>query len=700
MIRRQTKSIFATAGLLAALLWPTVVGAATSNVVKTPRVTAQMVVEHTAVIPGRSTAIALKLKHIKGWHTYWRNPGDSGLPTTIKWQLPERVRASEIQWPTPQRIPFGPFTNFGYEGEVWLISDLNVPADYAGKSVTLNANVDWLVCSDKICIPENGKFQLTLPVTTAQKAPLNQQAAAGFVRSRARHPVKAEGWRFEAKAETVGASVQITPPIGTSAPGAVFFLPYKEGQIEPSASQALRLSDANYVLELPRAATPTTPLDRLHGILIIENAAGTRAVELDVPVSRTMLSASGNGLSLSFAVAVLFAFLGGIILNAMPCVFPVLSIKVLGFAHESNVRRARRHGVFYGIGVVVSFWLLAALLLGLRAAGEQIGWGFQLQSPVVVTALAVLFFLLALNLLGFFEVGHVLPSAVAAARTKHPDSDAFLSGVLAVAIASPCTAPFMGAALGYAVTQSNAASLVVFTALGVGMALPYVLLAWFPRARRMLPKPGAWMERLRQLLAFPLLATVVWLAWILGVQLGVDALAYLLIVLLLVGLGVWLLRLSTTSRRKPIARAAALLVVLGAIAVTVWIARLPFESAQSAPDASGNWAPYSAQAVSLLNAQGKTVFVDFTAAWCVTCQVNKKLVLDTKEVQDAFSKHGIATLRADWTRRDPEITQALDTLGRSGVPAYVIQPPGRAPRLLPELLTKDIVLQALDAARH
>jgi thiol:disulfide interchange protein len=382
----------------------------------------------------------------------------------------------------------------------------------------------------------------------------------------------------------------------------------------------------------------------------------------------------------------------------MPCVFPVLSLKVLGFAaHGESGAAMRRHGIAFAAGVIVSFWLLAAILVALRAAGAQLGWGFQLQSPAVVTVLAILFFVLALNLSGVFEVRQLLPSSIARWNAKNPYVNDVLSGVLAVVVASPCSAPFMGAALGYALTESVAVTWITFTMLGVGMALPYLVLAYFPNWRSKLPKPGPWMVRLRQLLAFPLYATVLWLAWVLGAQLDNNAVARLGAVLLLIAFALWAWRMQNGGGRAWGVGALAALataVVVGLPVVASSGGPTREVSAGAAAD-EGTWQRYTPDRVAQLTSAGRPVFVDFTAAWCVTCQVNKQLVLNTGAVQDAFAQRKVALVRADWTRRDPAIGEALAALGRNGVPVYVLYRPGQGPLLLPEVLQQRMILDAL-----
>jgi len=429
--------------------------------------------------------------------------------------------------------------------------------------------------------------------------------------------------------------------------------------------------------------------------------AGPKPVSAAAP-GLNVAPAPVPGASITLAAAILFAFVGGLVLNLMPCVFPVLSIKALALTKpgHGNRRHLRLEGLSFGAGVIVTFLALAAILLGFRAAGEQFGWGFQLQSPAVVTALALLFFVLALNLSGVFEFAMMVPSSAAGWTAHNQYANAFLSGVLAVVIASPCTAPFMGAALGFALSQPGLLTLIVFAALGIGMALPFVLLTYFPGWRKRLPKPGAWMERLRQLLAFPLYATVAWLVWVLGAQVDNDAVVRLLVTLVVLAFALWAWRAfrGGAARGFSIAAlaglAAALFVAWPLFTQSTTEAGAPVQARAAAGEVDP-WQPFSPVRVNELTAANKAVFVDFTAAWCVTCQVNKKLVLNDNEVKKAFAERGVELVRADWTLRDPTITQALAALGRQGVPVYVLYRPGKDPLLLPEVLQRQTVLDAL-----
>jgi thiol:disulfide interchange protein DsbD len=686
--------------------------------VKTPHVEAELVAARTALTPGAPLLAALRLKMAPGWHTYWQNPGDSGLPTTLAWTLPDGVTAGTIEWPAPMLLPVGPLANIGYEGEVLLLTELRPGASLAKSApVTLKARADWLVCKE-ICIPEGADLTLTLPVAADAAADPRWDVPLTAARAALPQPLAA-GWQLAAQGEGATVTLTLTPPAGAAAadPGALQFFPFAEAQVEPSRPQKLTREGGAFKLALPVAVTYTGGFTRVAGVITAANGfdGAARAATIDVPLAGAVTAGPKAALAaapvlnltppapagdrLTLAAAVLFALIGGMILNLMPCVFPVLSIKVLGFAtHHDSASTLRREAGAYAGGVVLTFVVLGLGLAALRAAGEQLGWGFQLQSPGVVTALAILFFVLALNLSGVFEFGQLAPSGVAGWSAKNRTVDAFGSGVLAVVVASPCTAPFMGAALGYALSGSTAITLAVFVALGVGMALPYVLLAWFPGWRRRLPRSGAWLGRFKQLLAFPLYATVIWLAWVLGTQRDNDAVLRLLAVLLAVGFVLWTWRIVRTGGARPWGIAG--LAALACAAVLAWPlfgadseAAAPAKGASAAE--SGDWAPFTPTVVAELTGAGRAVFIDFTAAWCVTCQVNKRLVLNTADVRRGFAQSNVALVRADWTRRDPAITAALTALGRSGVPVYVLYRPGKAPLLLPEVLQQQVILDAL-----
>ena len=711
--------------------------------VKTEHVTAELVAERSAVQPGEPLRIGLRLQHIPHWHTYWRNPGDSGLPTTLSWTLPVGSHAGEIDWPAPKRLPIGPLVNYGYEGELLLPLVYTPPADARpGSTLSLQAKATWLVCRD-VCIPESATLALQLPVVGGAASadavtPGSTEHTALFERTAGEQATPLVGWAVDA--QQAGRELLVTYSKArdpTTPRPALQWFPYAAQLIEPAKHEVFR-TDSGYAVKLRLLDGVAAP-PSLSGIVVAQGVTAPgaptvwgnaqRSAEFDTPVRSvaalvwptgakalvdTDASAAtpetlGGRANLGWATALLLAFVGGMVLNLMPCVFPVLSIKLLSLVKHSGdgppaAAALRTHALAYSAGVVMSFLALAALLLALRAAGSAIGWGFQLQEPGVVFVLALLFFALGLNLMGAFEFGGLLPQGLAAWRDRRPAVDALASGVLAVVAASPCTAPFMGAALGYAITQSPAVGLSVFGALGLGMALPYALLVLMPGWRSRLPRPGAWMLRLKQALAFPMFLTVVWLVWVLGQQTGIDGAAKALIALVVMAFAIWVAggRSSSgaTGDGRPLARRAIGGLMLAAALAWSWPGAALSGSAAAAPTAvpgspDAAWAPYDETVIAERLAAGQPVFVDFTAAWCVSCQVNKRLVLHTDATMQAFARANVALMRADWTQRDARITAALARLGRNGVPVYVLLRPGREPLLLPEILTAKLVRDAL-----
>jgi thiol:disulfide interchange protein DsbD len=707
--------------LLHALFLLVASAASVAAPVRTDHVEAELVAERTGIAPGQTLTVALRLKMAEHWHTYWKNPGDSGLPTKIAWKLPPGFEAGAIQWPHPKRLPTGPLTNFGYEGEVLLLTELKAPEQLKpGDQVALNARADWLVCKD-VCIPEHAQLSLTLPVVSAEP-PLDASRQGQFAATRAALPQALTRFHVEAASSDGALDVRLTPASASSPQlSRVEFYPERGDVIQHAAPQKLLRDGEGYRLRVPLADTPPKNFSSLAGVLVAEPGWGLgKAVAFETALAPSLpplakdaaeiapaantaaiaATAPDGALPATLGIALAFAFIGGVILNLMPCVFPVLGIKVMNFverAHEER-RVLRAQGLMFALGVLVAFLLLAGAMLALRASGAQIGWGFQLQSPLFVTLLACLFFLLALNLSGVYEVGAAaqrLAGSVAAGKGLR--SDAFVSGLLATAVATPCTAPFMGAAIGYTLAQPAVATLAIFTALALGMAAPVVLLAWFPRWLRWLPKPGRWMETFKQVMAFPLYATVIWLAWVLGAQAGNDAVLKLLLGLLLLGIAAWAYgRWSLHGKALPVVFAALLAAAGLALA---WPGKIVPGTAGTAAATGEVWQPWSREKVAQLRAEGKPVFVDFTAAWCITCQVNKRVALNRGEVLQEFGKRGVALLRADWTAQDPAITKTLAELGRNAVPVYALYPAdlAAAPQLLPEILTPTIVVEALQS---
>jgi thiol:disulfide interchange protein DsbD len=660
------------------------------------------VAELAAIRPEEAFTVALRLTMDTGWHSYWRNPGDAGGETVIEWTLPEGFTAGEIQWPHPRRIEAPPLASYGYDDEVLLLVEVHPPAELRpGEMVTLEARADWVVC-EEICLPAAADLSLTLTVVDGAARP-DPTWGGAIASARARLPVALDSWKIEAWRVTDGFVLAVTPPDGWDGTfqGSYFF-PGASGVLAHAAPQPLTEDGGAYQLWLAPSEYLQGPLPRLEGVLLAppgttwDTDAAARAMAVDVPVTERPMVA---GAPLTLLTALLFAFVGGMLLNLMPCVFPVLSLKVLGFVSQGGADRGRirAHGFAFAAGVIASFWFLAGLLLVLRAGGTALGWGFQLQSPLFVALMAALFFLLGLSLMGAFDVGTSLTRLGGLLGASDGYTGSFASGVLATVVATPCIAPLMGAALGFALTQPPLPTLLVFGTLGLGMATPYLALSLAPSLLARLPRPGPWMVTLRQLLAFPLFGTSVWLVWVFGRQTGLDGSTALLAGLTLLGFATWAWwrwrDAPRGGRRYAASRIAAVLGVAAAVVVTV-------RGIGSEPAAADElWQPFSAARVAQLRAAGQPVFVDFTAAWCLTCKVNERVVLSTAEVEDAFLERNVALFIADWTSRDPEITRALERFGRSGVPLYVLYPGGEqhGAMVLPVILTREILLQALES---
>jgi len=697
---------------LAALNLPLLASAQNSGkaVVATPQVRAELLAHAPdGADPGKTVWLGLQLTHQPDWHTYWKNPGDSGLPITVQWTLPAGITAGDIAWPVPKKIPIGNLANYGFDGTVLLPVPLTIsPAFKPGVSnneIEVKLKANWLVCR-KECIPEEGEFALKVPVKGSMAA--NSVAFNKAFAAQPRPVLGSTGILPDSSVLIDGNVIKLTVqglPVALRGKTLEFF-PETPEVVETAAQWTQSWNGAVWSAQVPlsqqRANSPS-----VMPVVLAADGLGYRA-ELKVLGNWPKVSADSTGApaptlpaaaptpaSLSLLAALLGALLGGMILNLMPCVFPVLAIKVMSFTRHADDRRGHRiSGVAYSVGVVISFLALGALMLGLRSAGEQLGWGFQLQSPVVVAALAVLFTVMGLNLAGLFEFGQFLPSRLSALEAKNPSVNAFLSGVLAVAVASPCTAPFMGASLGLALSLPAFQALLVFATIGLGMALPYLAASLIPAVGRWLPRPGVWMDTFRRAMAFPMFATVVWLVWVLGQQTGIDGAGALLA--LLVALSGVLWSLALTGRSRWLLTGITLLVlVLMLVAVGRNVTR-PIDVG-SATTQSDRWQAWAPGRVEQVLATGVPVFVDFTAAWCVTCQYNKKTTLVNADVLSDLTAKKVTTLRADWTRRDPAITSALAQLGRNGVPVYVLYQTGKTPVVLSEILTVQELRTALAA---
>ena len=675
---------------------------AVSAVVTTEQVRAELLAwAPDGVGPGKQVWLGLQLAHQPEWHTYWKNAGDSGLPTVLDWQLPAGISAGEIAWPTPKKIPIGTLANYGYENNVLLPVPLTVASNFSGNTLDVKLKASWLICRLE-CIPQEGEFSLSIPV----------QSSSGISTAVFQNTFKATPKPLptgSSTAEVTADSITVSLsglPAGLQGKKLAFF-PETTNVIEPAGAWQQAWQGAVWTAQLPISSMRSQSPSNLPVVVALEGK-NLEAYQIQLPVkgqwaalaapavvspaleAALKANAAAQPLPASappigLIAALLGALLGGMILNLMPCVFPVLAIKVVGFVNVKSRAERIQDGVAYSVGVVLSFLALGGLLLALRAAGDQLGWGFQLQSPAVVAGMALMFTLIGLNLAGLFEIGNFLPSRVATLQSSNKTANSFLSGVLATAIASPCTAPFMGASLGFALGLPAAQALLIFATIGLGMALPYLAVSAIPGLARAMPRPGAWMQTFRQLMAFPMFATVIWLVWVLGQQSGIDGAGALLALLLLLSLLLWSLNL-TGRARKVIAS-----VSLALLAIALWgigpnvVKHLDTPIAAAAPGA--RWQNWTPGRVEQLTANGQSVFVDFTAAWCVTCQYNKKTTLANADVLADMDAKKVVLLRADWTRRDPAVTAALAQLGRNGVPVYVIYKAGRAPVLLSEILS-------------
>lgn len=674
----------------------------------TEQVRARLVASVNAVYPGAEITLGVNQRIIPHWHTYWLNPGDSGLATTIQWRLPSGASASDIQWPTPSRITLGPITNFGYSDEVTLLSAIKVPEDAVpGGAFPIAAKVEWLVC-EETCIPQEVELGLVLPVV-ADAA----QAGAGsplIEQARAALPVNSP-WPMRVAVEQDGTYLRVSgAELQAQNITDIYFFPDRWGRIVHGAPQPKAIDGDAIILKLQPGEAPLTHGETLAGVLTVTQATGAGSVVQSFTVHAPSASAAPSAsipvatASLDFLPALLLALAGGVILNLMPCVFPVLSIKALSLirhAHHSPLQ-ARLHGLTYTCGILVSFALLGSALILLKTGGAQIGWGFQFQSPLFVLAVAYLMFAVGINLSGVFSIGGSIAGMGSSLADRSGYTGSFFTGVLATIVATPCTAPFMGAALGYAMTQPPVQLLAVFLSLGFGLALPYLLLSTWPLLQRLMPRPGVWMERVKQGLAFPMYAAAVWLVWVLAQQAGTDSIVIALGGMVLIALAAWSYDITRTGRSwtQHIGSSIAISAVAIAIGGGYFGINPQTEALARTAGTVANyrdWEPYSPERLQTLRTEGKPVFLNFTAAWCISCLVNERVALRQTSVTEAFRQSGIAYLKGDWTNQDPRITEKLAEFARTGVPLYIFYPAGidAKPVVLPQILTADIVLNAI-----
>lgn len=730
---RFTRIIFALASLLsAASLLPLPARGASASA-DLPHVHVQLISPDAHLYPGVANDAGLYFKLESGWHVYWRNPGDAGEPPHIKWTLPQGITAGPLEFPIPKRLPLGPLMDFGYEDEVLIPFKVNVASSAAAGSAILHAKVDWLVCRGS-CIPEKTELEISRQmVPKDEPADAEVQPDHDIWTRLANHLPQSIAGNLSVGFVPTAAGFRLTVITGHRETEASFF-PSDPDILSNPAPQTVRPTTNGLTLDLKKDENLASSPKQLAGLLQLSNGrayeliVATGAPKTPQPLAPPPSSAgtvtlapvpanppsSANAAAPGLFQAAGLAFLGGMLLNLMPCVFPVLFLKGLSLVQSGSEERhkLRAHGFVYTAGILASFWALVGLLLVLRNAGSHLGWGFQFQSPIFLSLMAALLFFLGLSLAGQFEIGLTLTSAGGSLAEKQGYTGSFFTGVLAVIVATPCTAPFMGVALGYALSQTALVTFAVFTALALGLAAPYVALTLQPAWTRILPRPGAWMEVLKQAVSVPIFGTVIWLAWVLANAYGAAVLAALLVSFLLLAIAGWFLGRWPAKRWATI---VASLIVVGVVGIAIMapadledprtnLGRLTPDDVKAVGSIiqnGGGWQPWSADAVTRYQSQGHPVFVDFSASWCLSCQVNERAVLGKSEVQKAFADANVILMRADWTRYDDSITRTLNGFGRSGVPTYALYVPGESqPRLLPEVLTTGIVTNAVAGLPH
>lgn len=650
----------------------------------------EIITQYSSLTRGQEFWVGVRFTPEPGWHTYWRNPGDSGLPPSVDWQFPAGFTVEETVWQQPHRILAGPLVTFGYEGETFLLYRIRSPVDvFPAEEIPLSAKVKWLTCKE-ICIPGTATFSWKLPVVSESSAP-NPRFLEYHKKHRSEYPFHEDVNAVQAYDRGPAWEIRYKPSQFIPGVEHVQFYPYEADIVDYQAVHEFTLDEGVYSVRIKKAAAADEDsVRRLEGVLVFDKEDNPPAnpVYVDVALEKGEMefgSAPLTGLS-SLWGAMVFAFIGGLILNLMPCVLPVLSIKVLSLVEKSRHGDDKifNSGVMFTFGVVVSFWVLAGVMLALRFAGQQIGWGFQFQSPYFIVFMAVLFFCLALNLFGLFEIGTGLT------QVKGSDNS-FMNGVLATIVATPCTAPFMGSAIGYVLTKPPVYTVIVFSALGFGMAAPYLLLTKYPQFLKAVPKPGPWMAHLKQFFGFVLMAVVIWLCWVLSLQNGSLSVILLLGALLVLGIGCWI---YAVSRRGVGALVVSILIAVAGLYTGYLAATTPETAAAEGID----WEPYDETRLMEYLKMDRPVFLDFTAAWCLSCQVNDRTVFQDKRVVERFQELDVIAIKADWTNHDPEITRAVNGYGKNSIPLYVLYPRDKVKEyiMLPELITPGLVLNALD----
>lgn len=702
---------------------------------QTEPVQASLIMEDEAIQPGRPFWIITKLQLQEGWHTYWKNPGDAGMATSIEWQLPEGFTAGQIIWPTPKRFALDSVIGYGYDNEVMLLTEITPPKNLSNdKPIIIKADTHWLICSDSFCVPGQAELAATTQISTTPPASKNSNAVI-FAKARGLIPEKQT--QVFAQRTDDAIELHVPRPQDGRLPISVYFCPEVPDEINHTIDPIIKpssLSPNHYVLSIKEISSENQ-IKNLKGVVVATSGRESvqtvqQSYDINVPIRNDLpdpnligmadgfqqadlfhgeqtdapLAAAESEFSGGLAMALLLAFVGGMILNLMPCVLPVMSFKILSFVKMAGQSRSLtlKHGIAFSVGVMISFWALAGVLLVLQAYGRAVGWGFQLQEPLFVAALASVLLIFGLSLFGVFEIGAGLTSLAGSSKRKEGLNGSFLSGILATAVATPCTGPFLGSAVGYAVTLPALQAMLVFTSLGLGMSLPYLLLAAFPSLLRFMPKPGEWMETFKQLMGFLMLATVLWLVWVFGAQTSSFAITLLLTGFFCIAVACWIYGRWGSPIHSKISRVVSTVIALGCLVSggyaivlsTSTVVSSITEGQQQQQDIA--WEPFSTKRIAELQKQGIPVLVDFTAKWCLICQVNH-VVLSRDAIDEKLTDLGVVRMKADWTKNDPEITEELRKHGRNSVPLYLLygKDPKEAPKIMPQVLTQDIVLDYL-----
>jgi thiol:disulfide interchange protein len=666
-----------------------------------------MLLSSTAnVQPGQSFWVGLKMEMESGWHVYWRNPGDSGFPVSIQWKLPEGFHAEEILWPIPESFEEAQMVTYGYADEVLFLSRVSAPVEaFPEDGWLIGAKIDFLACK-VICVPGVVRLEKKFPLDQ-EEIILSEKEISYWLDH---VPIAEAGWDIEAFREDRVLVLSGEVQGNNTLPSRLSFYPYDPDLIDHAGKQEVSFSKDSSKLRIPLSVADHKQINSISGVLVadqpwFDGESNLGWAILELPVSEKAQLTAGIQVpaqTMGVWAALLFAFFGGIILNLMPCVLPVLSLKILNFVKQSGESRYEifQHGLFFSIGIISAFWALAGILIMLRLVGFGVGWGFQFQSPSFLAFMIFLFLLITLNLFGVFDVGSGLGGIAQQGSPRRSGlRGSYWNGVLATVVATPCTAPFMGAALGFALSQPIWVAWLIFSALGLGMALPYLALSMNPGWMRWIPKPGLWMVSLKQSFGFFMLGTLCWLMWVLGVQLGVEGVITMLFACVGFSFGVWLWGrpgggIQKKIRRNKLIAAMILVIILGFVGFS--IGRIPVGLGRSEQGATG-WETFSPALVEDYRTQKLPVFINFTASWCLSCQVNNSTTLGRQEVLDAFAAKGVKMIKADWTNYDPVITDALGAMGKSSIPVYVLYPVGaQDPLILPELLTPGIVYDYLE----